>query len=497
MANDAPSLFGQRGSILTSSGAVTAPLSSAGLLGPDGRPLPPSDPLDKPWAVGDPLANAKPAMIANLVHREVPLVSEATDWTVPAVRAALASHVVGLFDAPSQLIDTMIFSDARVQSALLARTAILGRPMRIRPPRRLAKNRKAIQCAMRFEDAWNLMASESTLGELIRWSCTLGFEPAQILWNTAGPRWIPTLKTWNPRYTFFYYGSGGQGRLIAITLDGIAPIIPGNGKWLNFAPYGEYRGWMFGALRAIAPWVLARYYALRDSQRLSERNGLPWIIGKTPAGADQIEIQNFLTQLANLGQENIFQVPQYAEGLASYMVELLETKANSHEIFQFIIASCNQEITLAFLGQTLTTEVKEGSMAAARVHGDVMQVILESLARALARCIHRDLARPFALFNYGDPALAPIIEWDVSPPEDKLAMSAVAKNFAEMLFLLRRAGYQINNPKAVARSFGVRIGLADISHVDPLQGGGGGAASGGGSGADGLGAGPGVPEGDK
>src|SRR5271170_5201699 len=146
MANGVPNFFGPGGSILASPGAVTGPVQQVGLLGPDGRPLPPVDPLDKSWVTSDPLKTANKAMVARLVHREVPIVSEMTDWTVPMVRRALAEHVVGLFDAPAQLVDTMLFSDARVQSALLARTSILGRPMRIRPPRSLRRNRAAIRC---------------------------------------------------------------------------------------------------------------------------------------------------------------------------------------------------------------------------------------------------------------------------------------------------------------------------------------------------------------
>src|SRR5207247_5364054 len=117
---------------------------------------------------------------------------------------------------------------------------------------------------------------------------------------------------------------------------------------------------------------------------------------------------------------------------------------------------CDMSIVLALLGQNLTTEVKEGSVAAARVHGDVRQDILEGDNQSLALCLYEQLARPFALFNFGDAELAPWTEWDVSPVEDREGESRAMVQFASALQILANVGFPVDVEK-VARWFDVPI----------------------------------------
>jgi uncharacterized protein DUF935 len=459
------------------------------ILGADGRPIS-NAPLDAPWIPQDPLKNVVPRVIAGTYVREIPATTVITNWTVPQVRETCAALILGLFDLPAQLLDEM-YGDSRVKSAMAKLTAILSRPVKFKVKKRNKGNPVARQCLTDWENDWPHIGSEAVLSELIGNEATLGFQITQLLWDStraAGQRdhWCPYPKNWYSRYSYYYWGSGGRGRYMAITLDGQYPITPGDGRFCIFSRHNLYRGWIRGAIRAVAPWWLGRQYGLRDWQRYEERNGFPWIKALTPAGADPADIAAFLNSLKSLGQETIMQLPQYNEQVGSnFNVELLEAQINNWEGFQRLIECCNGEIAQSYLGQNLTTEVKEGSLAAARQHGDAEQVILAAIARALCLYVEQQWIRPYALINYGDPDMACEMVLDLAAPEDKVQMTAALKNFGDAIAVMRKAGIQYNRSqmRALAKSFGLPPTIADFKAVDVIAGGSGGGFGGGGGGS--------------
>lgn len=419
---------------------------------------PPVDPLLKPGNL---------RQRASIVHREIPLLQSQTGWDIAMVRAALEDQVIGLFDKPAQLADA-IGGDSRVQSAMQSRTGgLLGKQVTFEIPEEYKNDPQAKKCLRQFRKHWKRMATEAVLSELLDWSTKLGFGLAQIVWDTTKSTWYPYIRVWQPRYVYYHWM---YRRYIAITMDGQVAVEPGDGHWLLHAPHGEYRGWMRSSIRAIAPWWLARNYALRDWARYSERHGMPIILARTPFGADPDDIIAYRNQLAQLGQESVVQLPgSSSPDYGSYDMDFLEASDAAWQGFQQLINQCNAEITLSLLGQTLTTEVKEGSFAAARVHADVRQSILEADARALAHTLYLQIARPFAAINFGNPDLAPRVVWDINPAEDYKTMSEVHLTFSRALLDLRKAGIKVNNVVELGIKFGLDLTTADIEVTEPLQ----------------------------
>lgn len=429
-----------------------------------GTPKPPAD--DPAWADRGKSPIGSPNTVG-VFHREIPIVTIATGWTVPNARSALMDLVVGLFDAPGQLADDVMGSDSRTQAALASRQSILGRPVDFRPPVRYRDSRLAQECLDAWSEAWPTMAVEAQMGSLNRWSIMMGFGLAQLIWDTTGDYAIPRPLSWHPRYTYFHWLFRC---FIAITMDGQEAIIPGDGSWVMHAPHGEYRGWMRGGIRAVTPWWLGRHYALRDWMRYSERHGLPMIKAKTPAVGEPKQQAAFRAQLSNLGQEAVFHLPQNPEPFLSYDVELLEARDTAHEGFRMLIEQCDVEITLALMAQTLTTAMPaEGgsSYAAARVHGDVRQSLLESDARSLAETVYMQIARPFAAFNFGNADLAPRVVWDVTPYEDALTRAKTFQTVAGALLAMRNAGYKPRELSRMLKTF--QLDLDQFEEVEPLQ----------------------------
>lgn len=418
----------------------------------------------------DPLG-ADARATAGIIRREIPISVVATGWDVRGVRAARQELVLGLFDLPAQMVDAMILTDARVQAGLASRLSIFGRPVKFTTPPQYRDSSLAKECKIAFRNAWPSMATEPVMSELQRWAVMLGVGFAQNLWDFSGPYAIPHPLPWHPRYVYFDWL---YRCYIAITLDGIEPIVPGDASWILHAPHGEYRGWMRGAAFSMSPWWLGRSYALRDWMRYSERHGLPMLKFKRPAVGDPYQGAFMRQQLANLGQEAVFDLPQNPPPALSYDIELLEAKDTAHEGFRMLIQQCSEEETLALMAQTLTTSMPaEGgsSYAAARVHAGVLQGLLEADARALSLTAYRCLARPFAEINFGNADLAPVPSWDVTPFEDAKTKAAAAMSLAETLNFLRLAGFR-TNPRDARRLFKRTIPGFDIGRleaIEPLQ----------------------------
>jgi phage gp29-like protein len=449
-------------------GATAAPSL---LLDQFGGPLR-RDTRDPAWQPpADPLAGGAAQRAIGTIHREIPLSVTLTGWDVPSARAAKRDLVIGLFESPAQMWDAIILSDSRVAAGLASRLSILGRPVEFRLPRKYRDSALAKECLDAFVDAWPEMATEASLGEMQRWAIGMGFGPAQILWDTTGDYATPHPLPWHPRYTYFHWL---YRCYVAITMDGQEPIIPGDGSWMLHAPHGEYRGWMRGAVGPISPWWLGRNFALRDWMRWSEKHGLPILKLKTPAVGDPYQQAIVRFSLANIGQEALIHLPQNPPPALSYDVELMEAKASdAHEGFRKLIAQCNEEITLTLLAQTLTSSMPaEGgsSYAAARVHAGVLQGMLEADARALSWTLYRQLARPFAAINFGNPDIAPRVVWDVTPFEDAATKAQAFLQLASAISAMRTAGFQVD-PKSARRMIRNTIPGFDpgpLAAVDPI-----------------------------
>jgi phage gp29-like protein len=282
-----------------------------------------------------------------------------------------------------------------------------------------------------------------------------GFSVSEIVWDTTVTPWQPYLKPWDT--SLFYFDKTARC-LVALTEDGPEMVIPGDGKWFVHAPGGVWQAWLTGLVTPLAlPWFL-RMLARRDWARYSERHGMPLLKAYMPAIADAEDKKRFEGDLVTMGSEAVVTLPQGLDG-EGFDVELLEAAAQSWEGFDRLITRCESAITLAVQWQNLTTEVKEGSLAAARVHGDVKQTAIELDDRAWTNDVYHQIARPFAAFNFGDAARAPRTCRDVSPLEDRLAKTQALESFSRALATLVTSGVPVDIP-ILAKAYRVPLPLA-------------------------------------
>lgn len=409
-----------------------------------------------------------------LIYRDIPITNTITTWTVPGVRNALAEHAIGMFNASGQLIDIMM-GDDRVQATLGSRRAgLFGREVRFKPAN---DSDAAKECLSAWADHWS-SAFDYAIPEMHDFAILAGLWPAQLVWDTSGPIWKWYLRPWHLRYTYYHWGIR---RFVALSQDGGVPIVAGDGKWVMHAPHGEYRGWIRGAVMAIAqPWIF-KQFARRDWARFTEVHGMPIRKGICPAGADPAQRDAFEAALTQLGTETTLLVEEGVDaknGGNRYDLQLVEAQDTAWEAFPGLRDDCDTAITLALRHQNLTTAITSGgSYAAAQEHGQVAIQQEASDNIAWRTTIREQIAKPFAWLNYGDPDLAPWTDRDVVNTQEASANAEMFSKFGLAVEVLRRGGVKFKDVEALRRFASEKFHLdqlPDFDIVDPVSGGLGG-----------------------
>jgi phage gp29-like protein len=384
-----------------------------------------------------------------LYHPVQPL----STWSVASVRAAIREHEQGQL-ARSALLAEQMERNPRIFGALNTRClAMQGLPFEVEPNED-GDARRSGSVAREVEKRWWDLAPEEVLGDLLRWAVLLGVAIAEVVWDTSGARWMPTLVPVHPALVRW---DDTQGAWLVRTTTGEVRVEPGTGRWLVLS-YTTARPWMRGVVRCLALEDKIRTESVRDWARWSERHGTPIIVAKTPARASDADKEAFFDGLSDLGSGGTTVLaPQGESAEASFGLDLIEAKtAEASKGFQALIQLVADDAAIAILGQNLTQETKGGSLAAAKVHERVRADYLKADAELLATALRRDVLEPWALLNFGDASLAPWPCWDADEPEDTAAIVSQWKIGAEAVALLRAQGLNVDLVE-VAEKLGVPL----------------------------------------
>ena len=159
-----------------------------------------------------------------------------------------------------------------------------------------------------------------------------------------------------------------------------------------------------GLLRVTAMVYLAKNLAIKDWMIFAEVFGMPVRIARYEPNATPEEKRELLNMLESLGSN--------AAGIFSRAVELqvIEAKRGaSGPPYERLVEFLNREMSKAWLGQTLTTDVsgQKGTIAATQIHETVRQDVLADDMRKEGRTIRRDLLGPLTRWRLGPDAPVP------------------------------------------------------------------------------------------
>lgn len=191
-----------------------------------------------------------------------------------------------------------------------------------------------------------------------------------------------------------------------------------------------------GVLRVVAWMYLFKNYDVKDWVRFCELFGMPLRIGKYNPGASEEEKMALMQALVQLGTDAAGILP---EGTSIDFNE--SQKTTSINLYETLARYCDEQISKAVLGQTLTSDSgSSGSFAQSKTHNEVRHDLTSADCKALASTLKRDLIKPLVRYNFGNVGI-PTIRFDCKEAEDLKAESEILDNLVNKIGLKISSSY--------------------------------------------------------
>ena len=187
-----------------------------------------------------------------------------------------------------------------------------------------------------------------------------------------------------------------------------------------------------GVLRVVAWMYLFKNYTLKDWVAFCEVFGMPLRLGKYQPGASEDDKRALMQALVAIGADAAGIFP---DGTA---IEFVNTeKTSSTDLYERLARYCDEQVSKAILGQTLTSDSGGGSYAQSKTHNDVRHDLTVADCKAIAATLRRDLIRPLVLYNFGEDQRIPYLRFDAEESEDLTQTATVIGT------LIREAGLKV------------------------------------------------------
>ncbi|WP_018750699.1 DUF935 domain-containing protein [Paenibacillus sanguinis] len=168
-----------------------------------------------------------------------------------------------------------------------------------------------------------------------------------------------------------------------------------------------------GVLRVVAWMYLFKNYDLKDWVSFCEVFGMPLRLGKYDPSASEDDKLALMRALIQIGTDAAGIIPNGTE------IEFKESsKTTSINVYESLARYCDEQISKAILGQTLTSDSGSGSYSQSKTHNEVRHDLTVADCKALAATLRRDLIRPLVYFNFGEDRRIPYLRFDCEEADD-------------------------------------------------------------------------------
>lgn len=362
------------------------------------------------------------------------------DWTFAKLRAAEIQADGGNYTLATQVCDWLL-TDDRVAGALSARTeALLGLTPTFEPSGDKRRSNRAVKALEAGED-WFEAYPEAELEQLLTWGLLLGVAPGRHQWRENadhGERLLPYPEFWYPETLQQDLTTGAWS--ICDSTHQRHTFVPGDSEWLLNTPFGKNRPHARGLWRSIKHWVLLKRLALLDLKRLGGKGATA--VGESPDGSTFEQRQELAKAIAESEDDAVIILA------AGFKLELLQLTAGSQQVYDAQIQLADLAIAIRIRGGNLSTNTKEGSLAAAKEQaktGDGAKLRFDN--GTLTTFVHDQSLVWWAEFNFGDRGLAPWPAWPVEPEEDLKAKVETEGNSFKNAELAERMGFEVDRKK--------------------------------------------------
>lgn len=207
----------------------------------------------------------------------------------------------------------------------------------------------------------------------------------------------PSRLRWETSYTL-----GEWGELMIATQDNQRgkPVreFP-DGKVIFVASDPDRGRWdLMGAARRTIPWFMLKIFAQSWWADYAEIYGKPVRVAKYPKSSSSKTLDTIEEFLKRLGEDAYGMFPEGVQ------VDLIEANRGGNiSTFEDIIDKCNQEISIALVGQSETSLAPDqgGAGARAAVLSNIRREVLKELSNFIARG-WRAICAPLVRLNYGE-----------------------------------------------------------------------------------------------
>jgi phage gp29-like protein len=221
-------------------------------------------------------------------------------------------------------------------------------------------------------------------------------------------------------------------------------------KWIVHQPRATPgRHFEGGLLRASVLLYLAQNLSFKDWLIYSQIAGMPVRVGRFEPGTPEADKQQLLKMLESLGTDAVAILSKNIE------LQMFESTRGGDKPYQALQDYCNTEVTILWLGQHLTTDLRaQGSRAAAEIHDRVREDLLVDDIADEAQTLRRDLLTPLVRARFGDEAPVPSLR-------RSLIQSVDTKVLADTLAVaVRKLGLRVPR-RWVHRALGIPEPLAE------------------------------------
>ncbi len=341
------------------------------------------------------------------------------------IKRMLVAAESGDLSAQAELFERMEEKDAELDAHLRTRkTGVARLKFEIQPADRSPRAQEAAKlCRGLVGEIPDLPQAIFDLLDAI----PKGFSVQEIDWETAADRWHPRRLIWRPQR---WFTTADDGETLLLCEDsGKGVEFPS----LNFVIHRVKARSGFcartGLLRSCVRAFVVRHLAWKDWMAFAEVYGMPprigWLREEVPWDSD--EARELWQAVRALGMDAAAVVRE------GNRIEMLDSRsAGEGTIFERILERAGREMTLAILGQLLTSGgEKGGSYALGHVHNQVRWDLIEADALALAQTLTDQLIRPIVRLNLGGDYPLPRWHFDAEKPEDLSELAATVKTLSE------------------------------------------------------------------
>ena len=153
-----------------------------------------------------------------------------------------------------------------------------------------------------------------------------------------------------------------------------------------------------GILRVVAWMYLFKNYDIKDWISFAEVYGLPFRLGKYAPGSSDEEKRALMQALIQLGADAAGIIPEGAS------IEFVTAeKTSSTDLYERLARYCDEQISKAILGQTLTSDSGGGSYAQSKTHNEVRHDLTVADCKALLNAPLRSLVVVIIQFDSDKP----------------------------------------------------------------------------------------------